>query len=84
MKLIDADKLLEKFWGSCKNCLSEDDIADLIDTALTIDPESLREHGQWIMQQDNTGVCSNCHRLDHIDPLAKYCRYCGAKMDGED
>ena len=47
-----------------------------------IDPESLRERGQWIMQQDNTGVCSNCHRQDHIDPLVKYCRYCGARMDG--
>ena len=61
MKLIDADKLLEKFWGACKNCLSEDDIADLIDTALTIDPESLREHGQWIMHDDEIlGLVCEC------------------------
>ena len=29
------------------------------------------------------GICSNCHRLDSIDNLAKYCRYCGAKIDKE-
>lgn len=28
---IDRDALKEKFWDACKNCLSEDDIADLID-----------------------------------------------------
>lgn len=31
--------------------------------------------------QDGKGVCSNCHRLDFIDNLAKYCRYCGAKLE---
>ena len=30
------------------------------------------------------GVCSNCHRLDSIDDIAKYCRYCGARMDGKE
>lgn len=30
------------------------------------------------------GVCPNCHRLDSIDPLARYCRYCGAKLAQED
>ena len=28
---IDREALKEAFWGACKNCLSEDDIADLID-----------------------------------------------------
>ena len=89
MRLIDVDKVnpsdilifadgpmtQEQF-----NCA----VKSLLYGQPTIDPESLREHGQWIMQQDNTGVCSNCHRQDHIDPLAKYCRYCEARMCEED
>lgn len=39
-------------------------------------------HGRWILVDKNgTGVCSECHRQDYIDPLATYCRYCGALMD---
>ena len=34
--------------------------------------------------QDGKGVCSNCHRLDSIDKLAKYCRYCGAFIKRRD
>ncbi len=40
-------------------------------------------HARWILKDENgSGVCSNCHRQDKIDPLAGYCRYCGAKMKG--
>ena len=35
---------------------------------------------KWIMVQNGKGVCSNCNRQDGIDPLAKYCRYCGAEI----
>ena len=39
-------------------------------------------HGRWILVDKNgTGVCSECHKQDYIDPLATYCRYCGALMD---
>lgn len=41
-------------------------------------------HGKFKLIQSGKGVCSNCHRLDSIDKLAKYCRYCGALMDGKD
>lgn len=34
----------------------------------------------WVGEKDGIGVCSNCKRLDHIDPLATHCRYCGADM----
>ena len=43
------------------------------------------KHGRWILVDNNgTGVCSECNRQDHIDPLATHCRYCGALMDGEE
>lgn len=35
---------------------------------------------QWICVANGFGVCSNCHRADHIDQLAGFCRYCGAIM----
>lgn len=38
-------------------------------------------HAKFELVSGGKGVCSNCHRLDSIDKLAKYCRYCGAKMD---
>ena len=39
------------------------------------------KHAKFEMVSGGKGVCSNCHRLDPIDELAKYCRYCGAKID---
>ena len=39
--------------------------------------------GEWLMVSDGSGVCSECNRLDKIDPLAKFCRYCGAPMTDE-
>ena len=37
-------------------------------------------HGEWIGVRNGKGICSNCNRLDSIDPLATHCRYCGADM----
>lgn len=39
------------------------------------------KHAKLELVNNGTGVCSNCHRLDSIDKLAQYCRYCGAKID---
>lgn len=39
--------------------------------------------GEWQMVSNGSGVCSECHRQDKIDPLAKFCRYCGAAMTDE-
>ena len=39
------------------------------------------KHAKFELVSSGKGVCSNCHRLDYIDELAKYCRYCGAKLD---
>lgn len=37
--------------------------------------------GQWRMVQGGSGVCSNCNRIDTIDSLAHFCRYCGAELE---
>lgn len=34
-----------------------------------------------LLIQNHKGVCSACHRLDEIDSLAQFCRYCGAKIE---
>jgi hypothetical protein len=34
---IEREALKATFWSACKNCLSEDDIADLIDDAPAAD-----------------------------------------------
>ena len=46
----------------------------------TADVQEIK-HAKFELINNEKGVCSNCHRLDYIDNLAKYCRYCGAKMD---
>ena len=46
----------------------------------TADVQEVR-HGKFELIDNGKGVCSNCHRLDSIDNLAKYCRYCGVKLD---
>lgn len=38
----------------------------------------------WILKENGHGVCSNCYRQDIIDPLARYCRYCGAEIIDDD
>lgn len=42
----------------------------------------IMKQGEWCHFHTSIGtaIYSNCHRLDHIAPLASYCRYCGAKM----
>lgn len=88
--LIDKDKLLESMvWRDDQGMiLSIDDVLDIIDSAPTVDPESLRPRSYW---EDvyQTGPCSfsgRCHACgvrNDIPPLeqAYYCPYCGAKME---
>lgn len=42
----------------------------------------IQKQAEWILvdKKKGNGVCSNCHRLDYIDSLDTYCRYCGSKM----
>lgn len=89
-RLIDKDKLVESMvWCDEQGMiLSIDDVLDIIDTAPTVDPESLRPRSYW---EDvyQTGPCSfsgRCHACgvrNDIPPVeqAHYCPYCGAKME---
>ena len=89
-RLIDANALLElvqfrlpidnqnaEVIAGCVNITRR-----LIENAPTEDAVEV-VHGRWMNVQNGKGICSNCNRLDSIDNLAIYCRYCGAKMDGE-
>lgn len=80
MRLIDAD-VADK-WMQQNNAFIDSAILEAIPT---IDAEPvIKSHWELVDEKKGTGVCGNCHRQDHMDPLARYCRYCGAKMVGED
>ena len=38
-------------------------------------------HGRWVYHDDGVITCSECGNAESSDSY--YCRYCGAKMDGE-
>lgn len=84
-RLIDANALSYKMaMGSLGEQLiyvSADDIRN----APTIDPESLRPHAKWRLNNDGSGTCGNCHRTTvacwDYDNYLPYCPHCGAKID---
>ena len=89
--LIDKDKLAESMvWRDDQGMISSiDDVLDTIDTAPTIDPESLRPKAHWIYDgktdEDGNLVC-RCSRCEHGDRhspgiTVPYCWFCGAKME---
>ena len=59
------------------------DVRKSLQMTQTADVQEVR-HAKFELVDNGKGICSNCHRLDSIDNLAKYCRYCGAKMDGKE
>ena len=63
-------------------------IIELVQNIAALDPisqERVEEmwRGKWLIVSNGSGVCSECNRLDKIDPLAKFCRYCGVPMTDE-
>lgn len=96
MRLIDADKLIEKayFHGKLpdpgnlypdgKEAVDVDDIED----APTVDAVEV-VHGRWervipsksAAKWSTKVSCSICHRQGYT--YHKYCPNCGAKMDGD-
>lgn len=85
-RYVDIDdiiKTFEKMHGNEStliNCYNADWIVSFLESQPTADVQEVR-HAKFELVDNGKGVCSNCHRLDSIDNLAKYCRYCGAKMD---
>lgn len=88
---IDREALKEAFWDACNNCLSEDDVADLIDRMPAADVAPV-DHGRWVQEREieshflGSGTsfhCSACGRkAGHNQVKAyHYCPRCGAKMD---
>ena len=63
-------------------------IIELVQNIAALDPTSQKRgeemwRGKWLIVSNGSGVCSECHKLDKIDPLAKFCRYCGVPMTDE-
>lgn len=100
MRLIDAHKLYEQYEAdmcelvkstNCENisleALSLLCGAKLIADAPTVDAAPV-VHGRWVNMKNGNADCSVCGR--HVvgvyddDNADKFCRCCGAKMEGND
>lgn len=48
---------------------------------------TIQKRGEWRLNKDGSGTCSECHRTQSAvwdyDTWQRYCGCCGAKMDGE-
>ena len=68
------------FWGYDKEA-----VALALSALRPVSREQVEKvwRGEWQMVSNGSGVCSECHRQDKIDPLAKFCRYCGAPITDE-
>lgn len=91
-RLIDADCMKEELlWGNVfLPAIQTNTLVDLIDNQPTIDPESLRPHGEWVVLTIDNYFdcaifgCSQCKTAIGISrPTWKFCPCCGAKMEME-
>ncbi len=69
--LLHEDNFIEDVAknGFCGKFKNKDDVAEV-------------KHGYWIGQHPKVPKCSVCGAIDWNK--GDYCRYCGAKMDGEE
>lgn len=95
MRLIDADRLKEAittdYYEHFTKYHDSDQIALIemveydIEESKTIDPESLRLHGEWIPckaypKNPLYKECSCCGSKKNIFNITRFCQHCGAKM----
>ena len=87
MRPIDADKLLEKKTVPLGLRCEVVSVNDINNTP-TINPESLRQKGEWIMKETmirspyaKNAYCSEC--LEETSYNHNFCPNCGADMRGE-
>lgn len=86
MRLIDADFVYElhgNYPTFARSCADLTDLRDILDDAPTIDPESLRPQGEWLVQDIGRTKfsCSHCKARNYAGH-ENYCPNCGAKMKG--
>lgn len=82
--LIDANKLKKEISSTFHGTLVTNVVHEIIDRQPTIDPESLRPHGEWedacyYHDRPLCCECSNCGFKLMYKP--NYCPHCGAKME---
>jgi len=70
-----ANKRYTEGWN---DCLMR--VKSMVSNALTADVAPVA-HGRWVYHDDGVITCSECGNAESSDSY--YCRYCGAKMDGE-
>ena len=96
MRLINADSLKENLseWLKQVDPTHPSDIPPMEDiivsTIMTVEEEPTVDavpvrHGKWIRNDNGTYSCSECHSWipNEQHYYARYCLFCGAKMDGE-
>ena len=95
VRLIDANVFIKDLTAmkSAYDAIALDGMVKALKEAPTIDPESLRPHGKWIMREDyNFDTYYDCSVCDESfcfiegvpeENFYRYCPNCGAKMDGE-
>lgn len=92
VRLIDANALAEK-WRSVLESKSDEKetvayyVFEIFIERLayepTIDPESLRPHGEWVVCSDGYyPYCSECKEEPKGGAMTNYCPNCGAVMQG--
>ena len=96
VRLIDANALESKCFKMHGYCEAKFLALGNVRTAPTIDPESLRQKGQWVGEGDgyadgelvyDVWYCSECNHCiddgtDDPEKLPNDCPNCGAKMEG--
>lgn len=94
MKLISINALKEwienwfvkaVYWlpYNKSNNISILDLYNILEKMPTVDAEPVR-HGHWIRDDNGTYSCSECQSWvpNEQHYYARYCLFCGAKMDG--
>lgn len=87
MRLVDAGALMAEM----HNIVLEDGedrriVYEVIERQPIVDPV---KHGHWIEEGYRNGeiVCSNCGEpcatFSMLKPRDRFCKWCGARMDGE-
>lgn len=66
------------------------DAVEIVENLPSADVQPV-QHGKWIKAQrkgiisyaDGYAECNKCHEVSYLGWNDKYCRNCGARMDGE-